>query len=152
MDFENHRCDYNVYTMEANFINLLKLIYKIQRLHFNLGHSFCNTFLTYYLPLWTQKITVVVISSALLKQISFNFMFLFLIIRLNRKLKIISRVTCWVKKQLTRPNFSYVDVYIQHLVHVFSGERSRAIMALLFMFEQFDRRCQNTFQYGMLIA
>ena len=53
IELENHRCDYNVYTIEAYFINLLKLVYKKQRLHFNQGHSFCNTFLTYYLPLWT---------------------------------------------------------------------------------------------------
>ena len=28
MDKENHRCDHNVYTIEAVFINLLKLVYK----------------------------------------------------------------------------------------------------------------------------
>ena len=28
MDLENHRCDHNIYTIEAIFINLLKLVYK----------------------------------------------------------------------------------------------------------------------------
>ena len=28
MALENHRCDHNVYTTEAHFINLLKLVYK----------------------------------------------------------------------------------------------------------------------------
>ena len=57
----------------------------------------------------------------------------FLPIRLNRKLKVISRTTCRVKKQFARPNFSYIDGHIQHLVHGFSGEQSRAIMAILYI-------------------
>ena len=55
-------------------------------------------------------------------------------IRLNRKLKVISRATCRVKMQFTRPNFSNVACLISHLVYVYSGERSRAIMALLYWF------------------
>ena len=37
-------------------------------------------------------------------------------------------ITC----AFTWPNLSYADGHILHLVQVFSGERSRAIMALLF--------------------
>ena len=48
MELENHRCDHNVYTIEAIFINLLELIYK------NI-HSFCNTILPNHLPLWNHS-------------------------------------------------------------------------------------------------
>ena len=69
-------------------------------------------------------------------------------IRLNRKLKIIFRATCRVKKQFTRPYISYVDCHIQHLVHVFSGERSRAIMALLFFFAYLCLCCDHDLVWG----
>ena len=73
-------------------------------------------------------------------------------IRLKRKLKIISRHTCRVKKQFTRPNLIYVYGHIQHLVHVFSGERSRAIMALLFqLFLAFIKDIRHFPQYTRIL-
>ena len=133
MDFENHRFDHNVYSIGVIFIIFLKLVYKKNKgyilikdisfvIHFYLIISFYglrkSQLWSYLLPFKANHIKLHVLDP----------------IRLKRKLKFISRATCRVKKQFTWPIFSYVDCLIQHLVHVFSGERSRAIMALLLVY------------------
>ena len=78
MVLENHRCDHKVYTIEAIFINILKLVYKNPKATFQ-SMTF-NSVLHFYLiiSLYGLGKSVVFISYALLKQFSSNFTYLFL--------------------------------------------------------------------------
>ena len=99
MDFENHIFDHNVYSIGAIFINLLKLVYKKTKGYISIRYiSFVIHFYLiislyglrkshlwsymYLLPFKANHIKLHVLDP----------------IRLNRKLTIISRVTCKVKK------------------------------------------------------
>ena len=131
MDFENHRFDHNVYSIGAIFINILKLVYKKSKGYISIkGISYVIHFYLIISLYGLRKSQLCYIFCTF--KANFIKLYVLVPIKLNRKLKVISRATCRVtKKQFTRLNFSYVVCLIKHLVHVFSGERSRAIMALL---------------------